>query len=116
MQDALLKTSTIDDHERKSIADTIGRLSGLCRLLPFQHGLFAEGFDLERRLGLTSVDALAIATIMDDAARRSHERAFLSLDKKSMTPVVPELKSLGVDVCHKAADLEAWLNARGVTL
>ena len=116
IQDALVKTAKIEDYERRRIADTAGRLSAQCRLLPVRDSLFAEGFNLERHLGLTSVDALAISTIMDDARTLSHDRVFLSLDKKSMTPVISELKTLRVDVCHKADNLEGWLKARGVTL
>lgn len=116
MEDALVKAAPIDDHDRASIADTIARLSGTCRLLPFRESLFAEGFDIERRLSLTSVDALAVATILDDARPSSHDRAFLSLDKKSMTPAISELKAVGVEVCNEALSLEAWLKARGVTL
>lgn len=75
-----------------------------------------EGFNIERRVGLTSVDALAVATILDDAKTLSHDRAFLSLDKKSMAPAVQELKDAGVQVCSEPASLEAWLRARGVAL
>lgn len=116
MQDALLKMAKIEDHERRSVADTAGRLSAQCRLLPVRDSLFAKGFDLEQHFGLTSVDALAVSTIMDDAKTRGHDRVFLSLDKKSMTPIIPELNTLGVDVCHRAESLAGWLKKRGVTL
>jgi predicted nucleic acid-binding protein len=116
MEEALVKVAPIDDADRKSIADTISRLSRTCRLLPFQESLFAEGFSIERRMGLTSVDALAVATILDEARTLSHDRAFLSLDKKSMASAIPELKGAGLHVCGEPASLEAWLKARGVTL
>jgi len=109
------KAAPIEDQERASIADTIAVLSKTCRLLPFHESLFAAGFDLERRLSLTSVDALAVATILDDARTATSDRAFLSLDKRSMTPASSELKAVGVDVCNEAASLESWLKARGVT-
>lgn len=116
MEDALVKAAPVDDQERSGIADTIARLSRTCRLLPFRESLFAEGFDIERRLSLTSVDALAVATILDDARTLRNDRAFLSLDKKSMTPANSELKVVGVEVCNEALSLEAWLKYRGVTL
>lgn len=116
IEEALVKVAPIDDEERTSIAETIARLSKTCRLLAFRESLFSEGFSLERRMGLTSVDALAVATIIDEARMLTHDRAFLSLDKKSMAPAVPELKDAGVDVCNEPASLEAWLKARGVTL
>jgi len=116
MEEALVKAAPIDDEERTNIADAITRLSGICRLLPFHARLFGGGFGIERTVGLTSVDALAVATILDDARTMSTDRVFLSLDKKSMTPVVPELKAVGVHICNEPAALEAWFNARGVTL
>lgn len=116
MEDALVKAAAIDDEERVSIAATISRLSAICRVLPFRDSLFGDGFSIERRLDLTSVDALAIATILDDARTTTADRAFLSLDRKSMAPAVSLLKDAGVDVCNAPASLEAWLKARGVTL
>jgi hypothetical protein len=116
MEEALVKAAPIDDEERTSIAEAIARLSQTCRLLPFRERLFAEGFSIERRMGLTSVDALAVATILDEAKTLSNDRAFLSLDKKSMTPAAPELRAVGVQMCNEPAGLEAWLKARGVTL
>jgi len=116
MEEALVKAARIDDEERTSIAETIAHLSKACRLLPFRETLFAEGFGIERRMGLTSVDALAVATILDEARASSNDRAFLSLDKKSMTPAVPQLRDAGVQICNEPASLEAWLRARGVSL
>jgi hypothetical protein len=116
MEDALVKAAPIDDEERTSIAETIARLSKICRLLPFRESLFAEGFSLERRMGLTSVDALAVVTILDEAKTLSNDRAFLSLDKKSMAPAGPELAAAGVQMCNEPESLEAWLKARGVIL
>lgn len=116
MEDALVKAAAIEDEERASIAATISRLSAICRVLPFRESLFGEGFGIERRLDLTSVDALAIATILDDARAMTNDRAFLSLDRKSMAPAVSLLKDAGMDVCSAPASLEAWLRARGVTL
>lgn len=116
MEDALVRAAAIDDEERAGIAATISRLSAISRVLPFRESLFGEGFSIERRLDLTSVDALAIATILDDARVMTHDRAFLSLDRKSMAPAISALKDAGVDVCNAPASLEAWLKARGVTL
>jgi predicted nucleic acid-binding protein len=119
MEEALVKVAPIDDADRTSIADTIARLSRTCRLLPFHESLFAQGFSIERRMGLTSVDALAVATILDEARTLnplSHDRAFLALDKKSMASAIPELRAAGVQMCGEPASLEAWLKARGVTL
>lgn len=116
MEEALVKVAPIDDEERTSIAETITRLSKQCRILPFRENLFAEGFSIERRMGLTSVDALAVATILDEARTLSHDCAFLSLDKKSMASAIPELKAASVQMCGEPASLEAWLKARGVDL
>ena len=116
MEEALVKVAPIDDEDRMSIADTIARLSRVCRLLPLHERLFVEGFSIERRMGLTSIDALAVAAILDEARTLSHDRAFLSLDKRSMASAIPELKAAGVQMCGEPASLEAWLKARGVTL
>lgn len=116
MEDALVKAAPIDDEERNSIAETIARLSTICRLLPFRENLFAHGFSIEQRMGLTSIDALAVATILDDAKALNTECVFLSLDKKSMAPAVPQLKAARVYVCNEPTSLEVWLAGRGVTL
>lgn len=115
LQEALLKTAAMDDEERGNIDAAIARVSAKARLMPFKAELFAAGYAMEARTGLTSIDALAAVTILADDARPdpAGERVFLSLDKKSYTAAaLEEFRSAGVQVFHQADALTGWLGAR----
>lgn len=118
LQQALLKTAEMVNDERKNLNDVIVRLGTCAKILPLTMEQFAESYAIERK-GPTSLDALGLACILDDARTvdESTDRALLALDRRAiLLPVLEDLKSARIKVFFAPDQLASWLASKGVTL
>jgi hypothetical protein len=118
LQEALLKTAEMASDERKNLNKVIARVGECARILLPTIGQFADAYLIEAK-GPTSLDALALACILEDARNldASRERALLAFDRRAVSvPVTEELKSAGIKVFGTPDQLVPWLASRGITL
>jgi len=118
LQEALLKTAEMASDERKNLNKVIDRIGTCATILSPAIGQFADAYLIEAK-GPTSLDALALACILEDARNldASTGRALLAFDRKAVSiPITEDLKSADIKVFGTPDQLAPWLASRGVTL
>jgi hypothetical protein len=118
LQTALLKTAEMASDERRNLDKVIAQIGSCAQVLLPTIGQFAGAYFLEAK-GPTSLDALALACILDDARKldASSDRALLALDQKAISPTIAEmLKVADIKVFGSPHQLAPWLASKGVTL
>ena len=118
LQQALLKTAEMANDERTNLNDVIARIGTCAKILAPTIDQFAEAYVIEGK-GPTSLDALALCCILNDARTldESTDRALLAFDLKAISESIREdLKGARIKVFGTPDELAPWLASRGVTL
>jgi ABC-type transporter Mla subunit MlaD len=118
LQQALLKTAEMVNDERKNLNDVIARIGTCAKILAPTVDQFAEAYVIEGK-GPTSLDALALSCILNDARTldESTDRALLAFDLKAISaPIREDLKGARIKVFGAPDQLAPWLASKGVTL
>jgi len=118
LQEALLKTAEMARGEHKNLNKVIARIGTCATILLPTIGQFADSYLIEAK-GPTSLDALALACILEDARNldASTGRALLAFDRKAVSaPITEDLKSADIKVFGTPDQLAPWLASSGITL
>ena len=127
LQLALLKTLEMANDERKNLNHVIAQIGSCATILPTTVDRFAESYIIEGKgptsfiegKGLTSLDALGLACILDDARTidEATDRALLAFDRRAISPqILEDLKSARIKVFGTPDQLAPWLASKGVPL
>lgn len=123
LQDAGLHTAQMDDEERRNLNEVIARLWKSARVALPSATTFQTAFELEAKgqtgRDQTGIDALAIATILEDARLAPPEMrmGFFALDRKAVNALVrADLSAANVKFFLETESLAGWLRSEKVDL
>jgi hypothetical protein len=117
LQDAGLHTAQMDDEERRNLNEVITRLWKSVRVALPSATTFQTAFELESAKGQTGIDALAIASILEDArsAPPDARMGFFALDQKAVNALIrPDLSAANVKLFLETKQLTGWLKSEKV--
>jgi hypothetical protein len=121
LQDAGLHTAQMDDEERRNLNEVIARLWRSVRVALPSATTFQTAFELEAKgqsaRGQTGIDALAIATILEDArsAPPDTRMGFFALDRKAVNALIrADLSAANVKFFLETESLTGWLKSENV--
>lgn len=123
LKEARLHMAEMDDEERRRLDAVIARTWKSARIALPSASTFQIAYELERKgqsgKGQTSIDALAIATILEDARAAPIEAkmAFYALDRRAVnTFIVTDLSAANVKLFSHPQPLASWLKSERVDL
>jgi hypothetical protein len=121
LQDAGLFTAQMHDEERRNLNEVIARLWKSARVALPGATTFQTAFELEAKgqsgRGQTGLDALAIATILEDArsAPPDVKMGFFALDRRAVNALIREdLSAANVKFFLETESLTGWLKSEHV--